>query len=110
MTFQWRHRNTLYGLTYAGPHSSSASMLISALSMSALRICSRRSSSLRNRASSSSWRIHNRERLNRRLMLMQLDLTGKARQGEYAKIIREELLKNAGFGGPRYAKPLWGTN
>lgn len=46
--------------------------------------------------------IHNRERLDRRLMLMQLDLTGKAKQGEYAKVIREELLTNQGFGGPRY--------
>ena len=35
-------------------------------------------------------------------MLMQLDLNGQARQGEYARIIREELLKNEGFGGPRY--------
>jgi hypothetical protein len=46
--------------------------------------------------------IRNRARLDRRLMLMQLEINGKANEARYAKIVREELLKNAGFGGARY--------
>lgn len=46
--------------------------------------------------------IHNRERLNRRLMLMQLELNEQASLSHYSKVIRDELLDNGGYGGPRY--------
>jgi hypothetical protein len=46
--------------------------------------------------------IHNRERLDRRLMLMQLEINGLARETRYAKVIRAELLQNGGFGAARY--------
>lgn len=43
----------------------------------------------------------NRERLNRLLMLMQLDFNKQANEQRYAKIIREELLKLDGYSPPR---------
>ena len=46
--------------------------------------------------------LHNRVRLNRRLMLMQLEQNGQASMSPYSKIIREELLANGGFGAARY--------
>jgi hypothetical protein len=46
--------------------------------------------------------LHNRERLNRRLMLMQLELNGQASMSPYSKVIREELLGNGGLGAARY--------
>jgi hypothetical protein len=46
--------------------------------------------------------IRNRVRLDRRLMLMQLEINGKANEARYAKIIRGELLKNGGHGAARY--------
>ena len=46
--------------------------------------------------------IHNRERLDRRLMLAQLHFNKQANLSHYAKVIRDELLKNEGFGGARY--------
>jgi hypothetical protein len=46
--------------------------------------------------------IRNRERLNRRMMLIQLEANGQAKLGAYAKVIRDELLKNAGYGAQRY--------
>jgi hypothetical protein len=46
--------------------------------------------------------VLNRERLDRRLMLMQLHFNRQANVSHYAKVIREELLKNRGWGGERY--------
>lgn len=46
--------------------------------------------------------MHNRERLTRRLMLIQLDLNKQASMSHYSKIIRDELLGNQGFGAARY--------
>jgi hypothetical protein len=46
--------------------------------------------------------LKNRERLQRRLLLMQLQLNGQANIGQYARIVRAELLKNGGFGAARY--------
>ena len=46
--------------------------------------------------------IHNRERLNRRLMLIQLELNEQASLSHYSKVIRDELLANGGYGGQRY--------
>jgi hypothetical protein len=46
--------------------------------------------------------LHNRERMNRRLMLMQLYLNHEASISHYSKVIRDELLANGGFGGERY--------
>jgi hypothetical protein len=46
--------------------------------------------------------ISNRTRLDRRLMLIQLQFNHQARQPEYARIIREELLKRGGYGGLPY--------
>jgi hypothetical protein len=43
----------------------------------------------------------NRERLNRLLMLMQLDLNKQADEQRYAGIIRGELLANGGYSAPR---------
>lgn len=43
----------------------------------------------------------NRERLNRLLMLIQLDLNKQANEQRYAKIIREQLLANGGYSLPR---------
>lgn len=40
--------------------------------------------------------LHNRERLNRLLMMIQLDLDGKANQREYTTIIRQWLEANGG--------------
>lgn len=46
--------------------------------------------------------LHNRERLNRRLMLMQMELNSEASMSRYSKIIRDELVCNGGFGAARY--------
>ena len=43
----------------------------------------------------------NRERLNRLLMLMQLDLNKQADEQSYAKVIRAELLAGGGYAAPR---------
>jgi hypothetical protein len=43
----------------------------------------------------------NRERLNRLLMLMQLNLNKRAREQRYAKIIREEPVIQGGYSPPR---------
>jgi hypothetical protein len=43
----------------------------------------------------------NRERLNRLLMLMQLDLNEQADERRYAKTIRDQLLANGGYSSPR---------
>jgi len=43
----------------------------------------------------------NRERLNRLLMLMQLDFNKQSNEQRYAKIIRDELLKLDGHSPPR---------
>jgi hypothetical protein len=43
----------------------------------------------------------NRERLNRLLMLMQLDRNGQASETAYAKIIREHLVQQGGYSPPR---------
>lgn len=43
----------------------------------------------------------NRERLNRLLMLMQLQLNQRAHEQRYAKIIREELVRQGGYSAPR---------
>jgi hypothetical protein len=43
----------------------------------------------------------NRERLNRLLMLMQLDRNGQASETGYAKIIREHLVQQGGYSPPR---------
>jgi hypothetical protein len=43
----------------------------------------------------------NRERLNRLLMLMQLDLNKQANEQTYAKVIRGELLAGGGYAAPR---------
>ncbi|MGH3038599.1 MAG: hypothetical protein ACRDLZ_04220 [Gaiellaceae bacterium] len=46
--------------------------------------------------------LHNRERMNRRLMLTQLSLNRQATISHYSKVIRDELLAHGGFGGERY--------
>lgn len=43
----------------------------------------------------------NCERLNRLLLLMQLNLNKRAHEQRYAKIIREELVKQGGYSPPR---------
>lgn len=43
----------------------------------------------------------NRERLNRLLMLMQLDLNRQSNEQRYAKIIRDQLLAAGGYSAPR---------
>jgi hypothetical protein len=46
--------------------------------------------------------FHNRERMNRRLMLMQLELNRQASMHHYAKVIRDELMGNGGYGAERH--------
>jgi hypothetical protein len=46
--------------------------------------------------------LTNRHRLDLRLKLMELELNREASASYYAKIIREELLKNSGYGSPRH--------
>jgi hypothetical protein len=43
-------------------------------------------------------------------MLMQLELNGKANKARYAKLVREELLGNSGFGAPRYVIDKTGSS
>jgi hypothetical protein len=45
--------------------------------------------------------LTNRHRLDLRLKLMELEMRNQASASHYAKVIREELLKNAGYGTPR---------
>lgn len=51
---------------------------------------------LRARIDSRTHVLHNRERLNRLLTMIQLDLDGKANQREYTTIIRQWLEANGG--------------
>lgn len=46
--------------------------------------------------------FRNRERLNRTLMLMQLEMTGKRNEAEYARIIRDYLEEHEGFAPVRH--------
>jgi hypothetical protein len=43
----------------------------------------------------------NRERLNRLLRLMQLDINKQSNEQRYAKIIRDELVEQGGYSSPR---------
>jgi hypothetical protein len=56
---------------------------------------------VRNRLEHRRGTFKNRERLNRLLMLMQLDLNEQASEQRYAEVIRDELLANGGISARR---------
>jgi hypothetical protein len=56
---------------------------------------------VRNRLEHRRGTFKNRERLNRLLMLMQLDLNEQASEQRYAEVIRGELLANGGISARR---------
>ncbi len=58
---------------------------------------------VRNRLEDRRGRFKNRERLNRLLLLIQLDLSKRASEGAYTKLIREHLLARDGRSHPRRA-------
>lgn len=56
---------------------------------------------VRNNLENRRGAFKNRERLNRLLSLIQLDLNKQSNEQRYAKIIREQLLANGGYSPPR---------